>query len=284
MPYPEWNEKTVDRFEKEGRGKGEGEAYLPWYTIRDVASDGYSREVKGIKVRRIHQLLSKTEHRFLLFAEWAKQVIDIREQFPLPLDITQIIAKRLKVQHPCYGGTSVPAVMTVDFLLTLAGDDGPTYMAVDAKDETGAEDRAAINRLEITRTFFDGMDTPHKLVFPSSFDETAYINLKTLRSTLVREKEDPEDLRLISEMRAPLEAWMKSLRGERRSTPTDLVCGEFDTEYGLEPGMGVRVLGTLLYDRVLPVNLHAKEFLAAPVSVLLADDREFNRASSRRVA
>jgi hypothetical protein len=42
----------------------------------------------------------------------------IREQFPLPRDKTLEVAMQLGERHPYYPGTHVPAVMTVDFMVT----------------------------------------------------------------------------------------------------------------------------------------------------------------------
>lgn len=269
MRYPKWNEKLVQRYIKEGRGLGEGADYVPWHHVRDFSSRGYSREVKGLKVPREHQLLSKTEWQFFLHAEWSRQVVDIREQYPLDRDYTQSIAQKLGVPHYCYDETHEPVVMTVDFYLTIEGPDGPTHLAVDIKDTTGAESAAAVESLEIHRTYFAQRDTPHKLVFPSSMDATVIANLQSLRAKLLRDNEKPESRTAIEDHFEVLAAWLHELRPRDRVRPVDELCQEFDKLYRLEPGCGLRILGILLYERVFPVNLHSPAFFQASLEELL---------------
>jgi len=45
-----WNSETKNqRWIKEGRGQGTGSNYKPWFTIKDVASQGRSHRVSVIK-------------------------------------------------------------------------------------------------------------------------------------------------------------------------------------------------------------------------------------------
>jgi hypothetical protein len=54
-----WTEAVIGRFEKEGRGKGEGASYKPWLNIGDFASTGRTHDPLGIKTSRPHQLLGQ---------------------------------------------------------------------------------------------------------------------------------------------------------------------------------------------------------------------------------
>jgi hypothetical protein len=56
-----FDEEKIERFEKEGRGRGRGADYLPWLTIRDVPSRGRSHRLQGIKTGRVHHLHSDIE-------------------------------------------------------------------------------------------------------------------------------------------------------------------------------------------------------------------------------
>jgi hypothetical protein len=90
-----WTEAVIERFEKEGRGKGTGAQYKPWLNIGDFASHGRTHNPLGIKTGRPHQLFSDNEYDFFLMLEWAADVVDIREQFPLPRDKTMEVAMQL---------------------------------------------------------------------------------------------------------------------------------------------------------------------------------------------
>ena len=93
--------KVIRRWIKQGRGKGIYIDYLPWLTIRDVKSRGLRTRILGVTVPRIHHLMSKIELRLFQHMEFRKDVLDIREQFPLfPHDETLAIARELNVVHP----------------------------------------------------------------------------------------------------------------------------------------------------------------------------------------
>jgi TnsA endonuclease N terminal len=111
--------KQIEKRLKEGRGQGRRENYKPWLRIQDVGSIGLSTRIKGWKSNRIHQFLSKLELSYFYLLEWSKEVIDIREQFPLDLDETKAIAQELGVKHPTDPFTQEQVVMTTDFLITI---------------------------------------------------------------------------------------------------------------------------------------------------------------------
>lgn len=51
--------------------------------VADVPSMGCSHKIPGVKVERIHHLLSDLERAYLLVCEFSEDVVDIREQYPL---------------------------------------------------------------------------------------------------------------------------------------------------------------------------------------------------------
>lgn len=56
-----FDEAKIARFHKEMRGTGEGAAYQPWLTVKDVPSSGRSHRLRGLKTGRVHHLLSDIE-------------------------------------------------------------------------------------------------------------------------------------------------------------------------------------------------------------------------------
>jgi len=97
---------------KQGRGQGHGKDYCPFLTVRDLGSMGLSHRYKGWKTDRVHHLLSNNEKRYFFCLEWSPFVVDIREQFPLPLAETLEIALRLGIKHPTHPKTKEYVVMT----------------------------------------------------------------------------------------------------------------------------------------------------------------------------
>jgi hypothetical protein len=86
--------------------------------------------VQGTTVNRIHHLLSDLEYQYLTALEFSERVVDIREQYPLfPTKEAQQIAARLGIAYPRYPATTVPYVLTTDFLITYTDLAGQKYTA-----------------------------------------------------------------------------------------------------------------------------------------------------------
>lgn len=113
----EFDEKKVQRYIAEGRGKGSGPDYKPWLQYQDLSSIGRSHRIRGIKTQRIHHFFSDGEWKCFLTLQFDTKVTDIREQYPLDRLATWRCAKELGFKHPITtDGT--PYVMTIDFMVT----------------------------------------------------------------------------------------------------------------------------------------------------------------------
>lgn len=152
---------------KRGAGCGEGQNYLPWLTISQFNSQGNRSGIQGIKTHRHHHLMSNIETEFFYLSEYRRDVIDIREQFPLlPLSLTNELAVYLGFKHPAYTprqrkhheagprDKEILSVMTTDFLLTVEEEDGSiSYEAISVKPAGKISIRTA-EKLEIERLFW----------------------------------------------------------------------------------------------------------------------------------
>lgn len=54
----------IEKWIKEGRGKGGGIDYKPWLLVQDVPSDGRCHREVGMKIPRQYTLLSDRENRY----------------------------------------------------------------------------------------------------------------------------------------------------------------------------------------------------------------------------
>lgn len=99
---------------KEGRGKGNGANYLPWLTTSEVSSVGTCSNPIDWKTGRTVELLSQGEAYFWHILRWNDSVVDIREQYPLELEMTLKICDEFGVKHPHNRNT----YMTSDFYVT----------------------------------------------------------------------------------------------------------------------------------------------------------------------
>ena len=114
------------RWIREGRGSGHGTEYRPWLQVQDVLSIGHAHKVSGLKIRRTHHVFSDLEASCLTLLEFEREVLDIREQFPLlPTDLTKRAAKMLHLRHPVYLGTRSLQVMTTDFCVDTKANGQP---------------------------------------------------------------------------------------------------------------------------------------------------------------
>lgn len=137
-------------------GLSEGDSYKPWIRVQDVASQGNSAKIQGLKVNREHHTLSEHESCFFYLAEFSDSVVDIREQFPLlPLDLSVRISSVLGVKHPIVPGTKTPNVMTTDFLLTCSDGVRTWYEAVSVKPEAQLNNKRAAEKLDIERVWWE---------------------------------------------------------------------------------------------------------------------------------
>ena len=147
-------EADVERHRKKGFGEGAGVSYMPWLRVQDVPSQGRSHRIPGVKSDRVHHLLSDLERAYHLVCEFSEDVIDIREQYPLfPREKTQAIASSKGIRHPTYPGSSVPLVMTTDFLLTIRQLDGSEKLVARSvkytKELAGKDSLRTLEKLKI---------------------------------------------------------------------------------------------------------------------------------------
>ena len=109
---------------KEKRGTGIGPNYKPWIQARELGSLGTESVLIDWKHGRQIQCLSQGEKYAYLILRWQDDVLDIREQFPLELDMTKTIACKMGLPHP----HSLQNYMTTDFLVTYKNSDGTQYL------------------------------------------------------------------------------------------------------------------------------------------------------------
>ncbi len=162
---------------KEGRSSGFGKDYLPWLTVRDLASQGRSHRVFGHKCQRTHQLLSDLELAIFLILEWISDSSDIREQFPLQLEVTERLAKENGIKHPAYQG--VIQVMSSDFLVTTTKKKLPKF-AIQAKIAETLQDPRTIEKLEIERRYWKLKLIPWFIVTEKDIPGVVFQNINWL--------------------------------------------------------------------------------------------------------
>lgn len=141
---------------KKGYGQGRGSDYKAQITTTEFNSDGTTCLLIDWHYKRPVQLMSQIEKRVWYLLKWNNNVLEIREQFPLDINITMKIAEKYGIRHPSSQGK--PVIMTTDFLVTLKdGRDIAVYVKANKDDWKK-------NKRSIEKTFLEKMYWKHKNV------------------------------------------------------------------------------------------------------------------------
>jgi hypothetical protein len=150
---------------------------------------GTSVEWSDGRLTRQHHLLSNIETSYFYILEWAPSVVDVREQFPLPLNATREIAAALRIAHPRIPKSSDDWTMTTDFLVTVAKNGREKLLARAIKPSSELTKARVIEKLEIERAFWASQNVDWGLVTEKEIDPVLVENVK-----YVHRWHRPEDL------------------------------------------------------------------------------------------
>ena len=170
-------EKQQDNWIKEGRGQGYLKNYKPWVTVRDFGSKGRSHRVYGHTTKRTHHLLSDLELATFLLLDWNPSVIDIREQFPLPLQATTQIAEQAQITHPRV--RNALQIMSSDFYIDHKNSKQPNFV-LQTKYVADLEDIRTIEKLELERRYWESTKIPWYILTEKDIPATVLHNIKWL--------------------------------------------------------------------------------------------------------
>ena len=175
----------IAKWIKEGRGSGQGVNYQPWLRIQNVSSRGYVNRVPGWKTAREHHLMSNLERDVFYTLEWALQVSDVREQFPLlPLDLTLSIAEKLGFPHPKEPGTKEPIVMTTDFLVTYTGTFSNLETAICVKPAAELDSERVLQKLRIEQIYWKTRSIKWFVVTERDISDALAFNVRWIHNYL----------------------------------------------------------------------------------------------------
>jgi hypothetical protein len=243
-----WSEDTIEKMIKKGCGSGTGEVYIPWIHIKDVPSEGKSNRPEGWKANRTHQLLSNLEFNVFLAYEWADEVIDIREQFPLDRLKTINLADKLSILHPVYVGTDVKVVMTTDFLLTVRSEDGNKLIARSVKPEKKMSDRRTIEKLQLEKAYWESQGVDWKIVTDKDIDENFKKNMIWIHNYM-----KPQGIPYKPEIILMLTEELKSML--YNTSETFLSCfARFDSQFNLPGGTAISLFRHCLANKKMKVK------------------------------
>ncbi|QWU15619.1 TnsA endonuclease C terminal [Paenibacillus sophorae] len=242
---------SIARRIREGRGEGHFAAYKPWLTIHDVPSTGVVTRILGWKSGRLHHYLSEhleLAHHYQL--EWAENVLDIREQFPLlPLERTLFIAQKLGIKHPVDPKTKYPIVMTTDMLLTIKKGDDIRFVAHSIKPLNKLKKRV-VEKLQIEKQFFKEQRTDWSLITEKQINYDLVRNVEWLHSARSFAGHMHITSDLVKHLEPPL---LKAI--SQSDLPLTDVTMEQDLKHGLPKGTCIQIVRHLIANRYWIVDM-----------------------------
>ncbi|OBY77999.1 hypothetical protein BBG47_18835 [Paenibacillus sp. KS1] len=245
---------TIARRIREGRGKGHFADYKPWLTIHDVPSLGIVTRVFGWKSRRVHHYFSEhfeLAHHYQM--EWASDVIDIREQYPLlPLEKTLFIAQKLGIKHPIDPKTKHPIVMTTDMLLTVRSSGELRFKAHSIK-PIDKLNRRVLEKLQIEQIFMKDQGIEWRLITENQINYDLVKNVEWLHSF----KNLEESAFLNNKMVCALEPILYE-RITNQNQPLAKITLELDKREGLLMGTSMNIVRYLIANRLWEVDMNLR--------------------------
>jgi hypothetical protein len=174
--------------------------YRPWVTVRASRTYGQGHIIHSARFGREHHLLSRGERLPFFFFERDLTVVDILEQFPLPIYETMEIAKQHNVVHPgAYKerkkhDNKIPAkTMTTDFLVIRKLATGEIVSqpysfkyesALDIQQNDIRKYQRTRQKLRIEEVYWETQGKALRLITEMDFDKTEIYNLEFFREYL----------------------------------------------------------------------------------------------------
>lgn len=238
-----WNETVFRQYIRDGRGQGVGAGYTPWLLIQDFASRGMVSRVKGSKTGRVHHLMSNLELSFFFLLDWADNVLDIREQYPL-LDLRRMIeiAEAAQIRYPYDPQSGFPYVMTSDFYIDTKR--GPIVVTI--KPAADLAKPRVREKLEIERRYWDSQNIRWTIVTENEIDHAKARNIEWLSQA--------SDLAQFGLTKYEQDLCFAYFRARYCEDTVSQLIRNVEREFCLSPGMGLNIYKHLAYWKRIDFN------------------------------
>lgn len=245
---------NINKMIKEGRGQGRGVEYKPWIKIQDVPSLGRATRLKGIKTGRQHEFLSDMETNYFYILEYAENVIDIREQYPLlPLEETILIANELGIEHPKNPETGEFIVMTTDFFITMMKGKELCEVARTIKSKDDLINKRIIEKFEIERVYWKKRNIDWGIVTENEINKTVSHNISFSHSyNDIRNLDCFYEIG-VNELQDLIYEFIKRIIDVNKKMRE--ICNQFDNDMGLIKGSGLSIFKYLIINRIIKIDL-----------------------------
>ena len=160
-----------------------GRVYEPFLRTDDVPSHGVKSKVPHFRdTTRLVHVLSLNELWMYLHLVNNPFVIDVYEQYAIPLDTSLAIADMLEVKHPVYADTRVPIVQTIDFMARMMNPETgeESLKAFPVKQPEDAQKLRTAEKLALQQGFCRLEDIEYDLITSDVLRTVHSQNLDTL--------------------------------------------------------------------------------------------------------
>ena len=252
-----WSQSVQMRRLKEGRGIGEGAGYKPYITTHDFPSKGQVCRVRGETADRIHHLMSSLERDLFLILDYDPTVTDIREQYPLPLCETELIAAGLGVKHP--EANNWPVVMTTDFYYCQNG----IWHAAAVKPSSELENQRVMEKLKIEHLYWEDHHVDWKIRTEKNINRIRARNIIWITGG-----RPVEELIPAADLRSRMEDVLFELYQDDSIPFHDIIDG-LESECHLPAGTVLQLFKHMVREGRIPLNLDRRICLDDPRRIIL---------------
>lgn len=234
--------------------------YEPFWRVEDVRSSGNVTKIAHFSTpNRVMHLLSQNE--LWMYLNLAKKfnVVEIYEQYAIPLDYSIPIATELGVKHPVYvGSKKIPIIQTIDFVSTLS--DG-SLIAHPVKQESDALRERTMEKLAIQQAYCELEHIDYQLV---TSDE-----LRTVRSENLENIYRHRNAGVLVENL--FRAWLSNLAGhllDRRHERMSTLLQYSAVSCSIDFSVAVEFFYAALWNELLEMDWGQRLKLEKPASIL----------------
>lgn len=185
------NEQVIARKVAQNRGAGIKEEYKPWDTIQENVSNGIAARHSSVKAKRVVHLMTELETKYFYLLEWASNVIDIRERFPLEdMDLAISLANGKGIKYPVDPISKNPIILTTSFMITMIVDNKEINVARTVCYSKDLNKKKFIEKLEIQREYWQEKGIDWGIVTEKDIPNVLSKNIEWFHKVLCEDTSD----------------------------------------------------------------------------------------------
>lgn len=273
-------EKVIAKKVAQNRGTGVNESYKPWDTIQENVSNGIAARHSSIKANRVVHLMNELETKYFYLLEWATNVVDIRERFPLEdVDIAISLANARGIKYPIDPISKQPIVLNTSFMVTLTIDDKEVNVARTVCYSKDLGKKKFVEKLEIQREYWGKQGIDWGIVTEKEIPNTLSKNIEWIHKVLCEDRLKGFN---IDNLSVDIPILLNYLSENRlQNVRIGVSLNNLDNYYGKDSGYFLFVFKILICRKYISVDMVSSILVNSKISEL---NIEFNSSAMKGVA